>query len=296
MYRRPVGARRAPFSAGVRLHSVWRGRRDRRERGWRLPVLRRPSYKACAPPHRVLVSVDRASCDQSLVVVKPVAHLPLAPPPCTVHLYHVPLPHPYPRYQLRDCLLLFPSPRFFSSPLVSRRVPPNMGRVKRTPQQLANGPREAAGRFVRTAAADEASVRVADASGVFARGAPLAGTVGHETAREAGTRGAAVMPPLMRQYLPGTEALRELQRYPRTSNLLIGKLPFQRLAREVVSELKTELRLEPCAVSALQHAVEDYIVEVFEDCVLCATHAKRVTVTLKDLRLVMRMRGDRFRF
>eukprot|EP00170_Pyropia_yezoensis_P006999 contig_28558_g7021 len=104
------------------------------------------------------------------------------------------------------------------------------------------------------------------------------------------------MPPLMRQYLPGTEALRELQRYPRTSNLLIGKLPFQRLAREAVSELKTELRLEPCAVSALQYAAEDYIVEVFEDCVLCATHAKRVTVTLKDLRLVMRMRGDRFRF
>lgn len=104
------------------------------------------------------------------------------------------------------------------------------------------------------------------------------------------------MPPLIRQYIPGAEALREIQRYPRTSNLLIGKLAFQRLAREVVSELQTELRLEPCAFSALQHAVEDYIVEVLEDCVLCATHAKHVTVTLKDLRLTMRMRGDRFGF
>lgn len=265
-------------------------------RGWRLPVLRRPSYKARAPPHRVLVSVHRASCDQSLVVVKPVAHLPLAPPPCTGHLYQVPLPHPYPCYQLRDCLLLFPSPPFFFPPLFRRRVQPNMGRVKRTPPQLADGPRGAAGRFVRTAAADEASVRVAAASGVFARCAPLAGTAGHETAGGAGTRGAAVMPPLIRQNLPETEALREFQRYPRTSNLLTGKLPFQRHEREVVSELKTELRLEACAVSALQHAVEDCIVEVFEDCVLCATHVKRVTVTLKDLRLAMRMRGDRFRF
>lgn len=40
------------------------------------------------------------------------------------------------------------------------------------------------------------------------------------------------------RYRPGTVALREIRRYQKSTDLLIRKLPFQRLAREVLQDLK----------------------------------------------------------
>lgn len=99
-----------------------------------------------------------------------------------------------------------------------------------------------------------------------------------------------------RRYRPGTKALREIRKFQRSSELLISKLPFQRLVREVAANVKQDIRFQAVAVEILQHAVEDYVVQVFEDCVLCAVHAKRVTVTPKDLKLAMRIRGGRANF
>ena len=39
------------------------------------------------------------------------------------------------------------------------------------------------------------------------------------------------------RYRPGTVALREIRRYRKSTDLLIRKMPFQRLAREVVQDL-----------------------------------------------------------
>ena len=39
------------------------------------------------------------------------------------------------------------------------------------------------------------------------------------------------------RYRPGTVALREIRRYQKSTDLLIRKLPFQRLAREVLQDL-----------------------------------------------------------
>lgn len=99
-----------------------------------------------------------------------------------------------------------------------------------------------------------------------------------------------------RHYSPGTRALCEIRKYQRTSELLIPKRPFQRLVREVAAEVRRDLRIQSTPAEALQHAVEDYILQVFEDCVLCAVHAKRVTVKPNDLQLAMRIRGGRSRF
>ena len=41
------------------------------------------------------------------------------------------------------------------------------------------------------------------------------------------------------RYRPGTVALREIRRYQKSTDLLIRKLPFQRLAREVLQDLKS---------------------------------------------------------
>lgn len=95
------------------------------------------------------------------------------------------------------------------------------------------------------------------------------------------------------RYRPGTVALREIRRYQKSTELLIRKLPFQRLVREIAQEMKTDLRFQSTAVAALQEAAEAYLVGLFEDVNLCAIHAKRVTIMVRDIQLARRIRGER---
>ena len=85
------------------------------------------------------------------------------------------------------------------------------------------------------------------------------------------------------RFRPGTVALREIRRYQKSTELLIRKLPFQRLVREIAQDFKTDLRFQSSAVMALQEAAEAYLVSLFEDTNLAAIHAKRVTIQPKDL-------------
>ena len=100
------------------------------------------------------------------------------------------------------------------------------------------------------------------------------------------------------KWRPGTVALREIRQYQRSTNLLIPKLPFSRLIKELANERSSSggLRFQSSALMALQEAAESYIVQLFEDTNLCAIHAKRVTVMPKDMNLARRIRGDMFRF
>lgn len=95
------------------------------------------------------------------------------------------------------------------------------------------------------------------------------------------------------RYRPGTVALREIRKYQKSTELLIRKLPFQRLVREISQDFKAELRFQTAAILALQEACEAYLVGLFEDTNLCAIHAKRVTIQPKDMRLARRIRGER---
>ena len=67
------------------------------------------------------------------------------------------------------------------------------------------------------------------------------------------------------RYRPGTVALREIRRYQKSTDLLIRKLPFQRLVREIAQDFKSDLRFQGSAVLALQEAAEAYLVGLFED-------------------------------
>ncbi|XP_027963351.1 uncharacterized protein LOC114212613 [Eumetopias jubatus] len=73
------------------------------------------------------------------------------------------------------------------------------------------------------------------------------------------------------RYRPGTVALREIRRYQKSTELLIRKLPFQRLVREIAQDFKTDLRFQSSAVMALQEACEAYLVGLFEDTNLTTT-------------------------
>ncbi|KAJ5663672.1 hypothetical protein N7507_004403 [Penicillium longicatenatum] len=98
------------------------------------------------------------------------------------------------------------------------------------------------------------------------------------------------------RYKPGTVALKEIRRYQRSYDLLIAKLPFARLVREVAldllpAEVGATLRWQSMAIQALQEAAEAFLVHLFEDTNLCALHAKRVTIMQKDIQLARRIRG-----
>ena len=95
------------------------------------------------------------------------------------------------------------------------------------------------------------------------------------------------------RYRPGTVALQEIRRFQKSTELLIRKLPFQRLVREIAQSFKTDLRFQSAAVGALQEAAEAYLVGLFEDTNLCAIHAKRITIMPKDIQLARRIRGER---
>ena len=93
--------------------------------------------------------------------------------------------------------------------------------------------------------------------------------------------------------LPFNPSCRHCRKYQKSTELLIRKLPFQRLVREIAQDFKTDLRFQSSAVLALQEAAEAYLVGLFEDTNLAAIHAKRVTIMPKDIQLARRIRGER---
>ncbi|XP_057515900.1 histone H3-like centromeric protein CENH3 isoform X2 [Amaranthus tricolor] len=94
------------------------------------------------------------------------------------------------------------------------------------------------------------------------------------------------------RFKPGTVALREIRKYQKSFELLIPIAPFTRLVREITSHFSPGIsRWQAEALLALQEAAEDVIVHLFEDSMLCAIHARRVTLMKKDLELARRIGG-----
>eukprot|EP00804_Cyclotella_cryptica_P014533 CCRYP_004831-RA/>CCRYP_004831-RA protein AED:0.09 eAED:0.21 QI:0/-1/0/1/-1/0/1/0/175 len=101
-------------------------------------------------------------------------------------------------------------------------------------------------------------------------------------------------------YRPGTVAFCEICRYQKSTDLLIHKVPFQRLAREVLQDLNrpgsyshfTVEGFQATSLLAIQESVEAFSVGLFEDASLYAIHARRVTIMPKDMQLALRIRGD----
>ncbi|OQO02102.1 histone H3 [Cryoendolithus antarcticus] len=106
----------------------------------------------------------------------------------------------------------------------------------------------------------------------------------NNTARTTGTVKVA------RRTKPGTLALREIRQYQLNTELLMPKLPFERLIREILQDLgHTDWRIQEGALGALQEATEAYLVNIFEQTLLSAIHGRRVTVQQKDMRHVFQL-------
>ncbi|KAI4342981.1 hypothetical protein MLD38_027537 [Melastoma candidum] len=95
-----------------------------------------------------------------------------------------------------------------------------------------------------------------------------------------------------RRFRPGTVALREIRHYQKSINLLIPAAPFIRTVREITGNLAPGIsRWTAEALLAIQEAAEDFLVHLFEDAMLCAIHARRVTLMKKDFELARRLGG-----
>ena len=79
--------------------------------------------------------------------------------------------------------------------------------------------------------------------------APRKQVVGSKAARKSAPAVGGVKKP--HRYRPGTVALREIRKYQKSTELLIRKLPFQRLVREIATVFKSDLRFQSSAIYAL---------------------------------------------
>lgn len=98
-----------------------------------------------------------------------------------------------------------------------------------------------------------------------------------------------------RRLRPGVKALLEIKRYRNSVTLLIPRLPFGRLVREILvnsPRYQPGTRVQKVALLALHEAAEAYLVQFFEDSIRLANHAKRVTLMPVDMALVKFLRGN----
>ena len=95
-----------------------------------------------------------------------------------------------------------------------------------------------------------------------------------------------------RKYRPGIGALKEIRFYQKEYGVICSKIACARLFREIAEDVKKGLRWQVAAIMALQEAMEDYLVNLFCDCVIEAIHGRRVTVMPKDIHITRRIRGE----
>ena len=102
------------------------------------------------------------------------------------------------------------------------------------------------------------------------------------------------------RFRPGAKALREIRRYKKptrgfltVTDFLIRKETFQSLVREIAKDLQKDVNFTESAMCALQEGAEGYLLKLFQDTNICATHAKRQTIMPRDMQLARRIRGER---
>ena len=94
------------------------------------------------------------------------------------------------------------------------------------------------------------------------------------------------------KYNQSINALHEIKKYQNTTDLLIKIRPFLRLVKGIAYSYNTELKFQRAAIEALQEGSEAFLVKLFELTGMFATHANRVTILRKDVRLAIYILND----
>ncbi|KAK5582750.1 hypothetical protein RB653_004336 [Dictyostelium firmibasis] len=82
----------------------------------------------------------------------------------------------------------------------------------------------------------------------------------------------------------------EIRKFKFSTHFLIPKLPFARVVREIVQKYDKTLKLSALALEALQIMTETHAALLMEDSNISASHTRRVTIGVKDIRLRNRVR------
>ena len=93
-----------------------------------------------------------------------------------------------------------------------------------------------------------------------------------------------------------TIAIRMIRKYQKSTQLLIPKLCFQGIVREITASFSrhgVRFYWTRLAMLALQEATEAKIVKLFDQAQRLAIHAGRETINDVDIRLALRIGGDR---
>jgi histone H3/H4 len=88
-----------------------------------------------------------------------------------------------------------------------------------------------------------------------------------------------------RRHKSGTVALREMKKLQRSSDLLIPKLPMQRLIKEYSKNTAVggDIKWRKDAVEAVHTALEDFLQERFKNLVVCSSVCRGAkTIQMKD--------------
>jgi len=93
------------------------------------------------------------------------------------------------------------------------------------------------------------------------------------------------------RFRPGELALQQIRKFQQSTNLVLRKLPFRRLAKEISEDFRPGTRWSVDAMEGLQEATEAFLVRILADSNLCAIHAKRVTIMPRDMHLAVRIGG-----
>ncbi len=112
-----------------------------------------------------------------------------------------------------------------------------------------------------------------------------------KAARAAAQKAIAMRKP--HRWCPGIVAAREIRKFQKRTDLLIRKVPFQHVVREIVQQVsrKSDLQMQSTALLALQEAAEYFMVDIFNDTNLFALHVKRKTIMVKVLVLACCIQG-----
>jgi histone H3/H4 len=157
-------------------------------------------------------------------------------------------------------------------------------------------PTPAKGSSKRKPAKSAAAPAAAAASGGLSarKRAALERSKGQKQPRSGVVKDAATIQKKKHRWRSGTVALREIKKYQTSTELLLRKLPFQRLVREIAQQYSTSsgepYRFSSGAMKNMQEAAEPAVVSLLEQAQEITLVRKRVTVSPKDMHTVMKLR------
>lgn len=118
------------------------------------------------------------------------------------------------------------------------------------------------------------------------------GAIGSESESESDDEVANLQPTTHRRKRSRPDRwVSQVNHYQKTTDLLIQRVPFDRLVREVAQDYKTDVRFTSDAMEAIQSSAEDHLVKVMKAAQLLAIHADRETIMPKDFELVFQIQA-----